>query len=97
MTKSIAYRFNGESETPELPDLQLSVIPEGYEYTDSVENENKRVLLYTNLETRQYLRLSYNLMQDEASTVLTGDTVYAQEGRGERLPGDLLSERDRGG
>ena len=85
--KSIAYRFNGESETPELPDLQLSVIPEGYEYTDSVENENKRVLLYTNLETRQYLRLSYNLMQDKTNILLFGEAADVQEVEVNGCPG----------
>ena len=68
--KSIAYRFNGESETPELPDLQLSVIPEGYEYTDTIENENRRVLLYTRIWRQDNIySSSYNLMQDETRVI----------------------------
>ncbi len=77
--KSIAYRFNGESETPELPDLQLSVIPEGYEYTDSVENENKRVLLYAELDSGKYLRFSYRSIRDGIGLTLVGESAHSKE------------------
>ena len=85
--KSIAYRFNGESETPELPDLQLSMIPEGYEYTDTIGNENSQILLYTNLETGQNLRFSYNLMLDKANIFLVGEATYTKEAVVNGCPG----------
>ena len=84
----IEYSFQKSAELPDvLPDLRLSVIPEGYEYTKTVINEGGRVLLYTELETGRYLQFGYNQMLDTTSIYLMGEITEDNEVIVNQCPG----------
>ena len=84
----IEYSFpEGAEPLNALPDLRLSVIPEGYEYTTTIDEENGRVLLYTEKKSGRYLRYSMRHMHEDLSLDLRIQTEFSKEVEVNGCPG----------
>ena len=74
----IVYRYSGESISAEMPQYEITELPDGYKETDRIEDIGYVSIVYENADGK-YIYLDYAKMEQGAGKVIeTGDSNVIQ-------------------
>ena len=86
---TVLYRFTEETEIIELPNYELSYIPEGFEEIDRFQKKDTKTLLYKSINSDITFSFGYYLLTNNKNIQVSYDkNLYHEKVQIKNLPAD---------